>query len=303
MKTMRTLIAGLWALGWMGGMEEVQGSPLVQAAEEAVRMPGEESAAASFLATGEVDLEDPEHPGTEGRVALQEAAVMVPVVAKEWDSLLLAGGAFAGWTRLDFQGFGGVDADDLYGRGVWAGVERPSKTGWGWSALAMPGFYSDFRSGRTGEGKVLLHAAAEYPFASGWRVQLGMAYDTAFGDPAVYPVGGVIWQATEQMTVNVLLPSPSVYWALSDRWGLFALAQPAGDRWIVEDDEAGEQEFLIESWRAGVGAEYRVWESVWLRVAGGMDFERRYEVTSDNRTVLDEDVDDTFYGSVALVLY
>ncbi|NLG35309.1 MAG: hypothetical protein GX548_08140 [Lentisphaerae bacterium] len=270
----------------------------------AAHMPGEETAVAGYTVTGRVDFDDPEDPALSGRVVLQEAGLMTPLAATERGGITLAAGAWAGWTRLDFQGHPELDAEDLYGLGVLAAAGHPAaEGGWGWSVLAMPGFTSDFRSGRTGEGKVLLHAAAEYAFSGAWKVQAGLAYDTAFGDPAVYPAGGVVWRAGESLSVNLLLPSPSVVWTPSERWGIFVFAQPAGDRWRVEDDEAGEQVFLMESWRAGAGAEWRVWGPAWLRVAGGMDLARRYEVRSGGRTVLDEEVEDTWFASAALAVY
>jgi hypothetical protein len=268
------------------------------------RTPGQEVAIAGYTAAGRVDFKDPENPSLSGRVSLQEAVWMAPLTAKEAGKITLAAGAWAGWTRLDFQGHPELDTEDLYGLAAMLAAVRPvAERGWGWSVLAMPGFTSDFRSGRTGEGKVLLHAMAEYAVAEAWTVQAGLAYDTAFGDPAVYPVGGLIWRAAESLSVNLLLPAPSVVWTPSERYGFFAVVQPAGDRWRVEDEEAGEQVFLIESWRTGVGAECRVWGPAWLRVAGGLDLARRYEVRSGGRALLDEEVDDTWFVSVALAVY
>ena len=293
---MKRLIVGL--LAWGIGVCAVSAVP--QGGE---RILGMESAAVGYTATGEVEFEDPENPELTGEVALQEAALMTPLAHTEAGPVSLAGGALAGWTRLDFSGYPGLDTEDLYGVAAFLAAMQPAETGWGWSATVIPGFYSDFRSGRTGEGKVGLYGTVEYPFTSTLRGQLGVAYDTAFGDPGVYPLGGLIWQATETVSVNLLIPSPSVYWSPSDRWGVFALAQPAGDRWIINDDTAGEQVFLIESWRAGLGAEYNVWGPVWLRLAGGVDFDRRYEVRSDDNTLFDEDVDDTGYVTIALAIY
>lgn len=212
---------------------------------DAARMPGEETAMAGYTVTGRVDFDDPEDPALSGRVVLQEAGLVTPLAATERGGITLAAGAWAGWTRLDFQGHPELDAEDLYGLGVLA----------------------------------------------------------AAGHPAVYPAGGVVWRAGESLSVNLLLPSPSVVWTPSERWGIFVFAQPAGDRWRVEDDQAGEQVFLMESWRAGAGAEWRIWGPAWLRVAGGMDLARRYEVRSGGRTVLDEEVEDTWFASAALAVY
>lgn len=273
------------------------------APENAARAPGEESAVISYLATSRVDFDDPENPALSGRVAIQESALSAPLAHKKFGAVSLAAGAWAGWTRLDFRDHPDLDAEDLYGLAAILAAARPAESGWGWSALVLPGFYSDFRSGRTGEGKILLHAAADYVFSAKWRAQLGLAYDTAFGDPALYPVGGLVWQATDALALRFVLPAPSAYWAPAEDWGFFANLQPAGDRWIVDDDADGEQEFLIECWRAGLGCERRLRGDVWLRLAGGLEFERRYEARDGARLVLDDEVDDAAFLSVAVVLY
>ena len=267
------------------------------------QVPGEEVALLSYLATGRVDFEDPEDAAMGGDVSLQEAAITAPIGEAKIGGLSLAGGAWAGMTRLDFRGHPELGGEELYGLAAIAALAKESEAGWSWTILAMPGFYGDFRSGRTGEGKVLLHAAAERRLGAGWKGQIGLAYDTAFGDPALYPVGGAVWKGGDGWTVNAVLPSPSVHWTHGGRWGLFAAAQPAGDRWIVDDEEDGEQVFRIESWRAGAGAEARIWNSVWLRAYGGGEFARSYEAKSGGRTIFDEDVDDAWFVSVALAVY
>lgn len=273
------------------------------AAAAGTRAPGEESAAVSYLATGRVGFDDPENPELSGRVAVQESAAALPLAHRKFGGIDLAAGAWAGWTRLDFRGHPEMTSEDLYGLAAILAAARPAESGWGWSALAMPGFYSDFRDGRTGEGKILLHAAADYAFSPAWRAQLGLAYDTSFGDPALYPVGGAVWQATDALSVRLVLPAPSVYWAPNDAWGFFVNAQPAGDRWIVDDDADGEWTFLIECWRAGLGIERRLWRDAWVRLSGGWEFARRYEARADDRRWLDDDVDDAAFASLAVVVY
>ncbi len=279
-------------------------APALEPDSKPDRAPGNEIAFASFTATGRVDFDDPTDPALSGHVSLQESALSLPLAQTEFNGISLAAGAWAGWTRLDFQGHPDLDAEDLFGLAAAFMAEHPAPVdGWGFSAFLLPGFYSDFHSGRTGEGKILLHAAAEYAFSPAWRAQLGLAYDTAFGDPSLYPVGGLVWQPSDSLALRLLLPAPSLYWSPSPHWSLFAFAQPAGDRWIVDDDQSGEQEFLIEAWRAGLGTEWHLWSGFWLRLAGGLEFDRRYEALDNGRTLLDDQIDDASFLSIALVLY
>lgn len=116
-------------------------------------------------------------------------------------------------------------------------------------------------------------------------------------------MGGVVWIPSAAWSLRTVLPAPSVAWTPAEDIGLFAFVQPAGDRWVVSDDDTGRQVFRIESWRAGLGAERRLWRSVWLRVAGGLDFARSYEARQEDRVLLDDDVNDTWFAALALVLY
>jgi hypothetical protein len=287
--------------GWIAGLGLILGAGA--AGDEPARVPGEEIAGLSFLTPGRVRFDDPDDPALPGRVSVQEVEIMAPLAEVPLGAASLAAGAWAGWTRLDFSGHPELESEDLYGLALILAASHPSETGWGWSALVMPGYYADLRDGRTGEGKLVVHAAAEYPFSPRLRLNLGAAYDTAFGDPQVYPVGGISWKARDDLTVHLVLPSPAVYWSPTRNLGFFAMAQPAGNRWIVDDDESGEQVFLIESWRAGLGAEHRLIGNLWLRLAGGLEFDRRYEARSNGRTLLDDDVDNTWYASAALIVY
>ncbi|MGD9782776.1 MAG: hypothetical protein AB7V14_11610 [Kiritimatiellia bacterium] len=286
---------------WILAVLLMAGTDAAPAADS--RAPGEESASVGYLATSRVGFDDPENPELSGRVSVQESAACLPLAHRKAGGVELAAGAWAGWTRLDFRGHPELGTEDLYGLAAILAAARPAESGWGWSALVLPGFYSDFRGGRTGEGKILVHAAAEYAFSAAWRAQFGLAYDTAFGDPALYPVGGFVWQAMDTLAVRFVAPAPSVYWAPNAAWGFFANLQPAGDRWIVDDDADGEQEFLIECWRAGLGVERRLGRDIWLRLAAGTEFDRRYEASAGDRRWLDDAVDDAAFASLALVVY
>jgi hypothetical protein len=235
-----------WTWGWALGLAGLLSAGT--AAAKSTRAVGEEAAAASFTATSRVGFDDPENPDVSGKVSLSESALFAPLAHTEFGSLSLAAGAWASWTRLDFRNHPELHAENLYGLAAFLAAEQSVTPGWGWSAMAVPGFYSDFRSGRTGEGKILLHAVAEVAVLDAWRAQVGLAYDTAFGDPAV-------------------------------------------------------QVFRSESWRAGLGVERRLGDALWLRLAGGVEFDRRYEALSGGQTLLDDTVDDAGFLSVAVVLY
>jgi hypothetical protein len=265
---------------------------------------GDEAASLSALATGRVAFEDPTDPSANGRVAIREVSLAAPLAAATVGDVDLAAGAWLAWTRLEFRGHPELGTEDLHGVSLFAAAERPAgEKGWGGAAMVMPGYYSDLRGGHTGEPRLVVHAEARYAFSPRLQLCLGGAYDTSFGRPQAYPVGGVIWTPAPAWSLRAVLPAPSVAWTPAEDVNLFAFVQPAGDRWVVSDDDTGRQVFRIESWRAGLGVEHRLWKSVRVRVSGGMDFARSYEARQEDRVLLDDDVNDTWFAALALVLY
>ena len=148
----------------------------------------------------------------------------------------------------------------------------------------------------------MAQAQAMRRFSNAWRLEAGLAYDDAFGDPQLFPVGGAVWPPGDEWTVNLLFPAPSIYWAPTRELGLFTFLRPSGNRWVDRDDE-GKWIYVIEGWRAGLGLERRLWKHLWLRLEGGREFARHYEVHHDGRCELDENADDTWFARAALVGY
>ena len=179
----------------------------------------------------------------------------------------------------------------------------PSGDGWSGSVTLIPMLNSDLRAGHSAGGKLLFYSTVEIPLHDTLRLSLGVAYDTAFGRNRWYPVGGVIWTARPDLEFRLILPSPCVYWSPSADSGVFAVAMPAGNQWRVYDQESEEMVFQTESWRVGVGAEHRLQGPIWIRFATGMDIHRQYEFSRDDTTVWESDVEDTWFASIALVLY
>jgi hypothetical protein len=267
---------------------------LAAAAAEPAPLPGEEIAAMSFLTTGETRFEDSRDPALVGRVRLQEAALLAPFAAVPVGPVTLAAAGWAGQTRLDFEDYPGLGTEDLRGAAFVLAADRPATNRWGWSAVAMPGYY--------GEARFMAQALARCRLSAAWRVELGAAWDDAFGDPQLFPVGGAVWRPADEFAVQLRFPAPALNWAPTENLGLAAFLRPAGDRWVDHDD-GDEWVFVLEGWRAGLGLEHRVWKRLRLRLAGGAEFERRYEAERAGRTELDGDAEDTWFAEATLAVY
>jgi len=263
----------------------------------------EEIGSLSFVAIGSVNISDPSNPSDSGQVELYETSLWTPFAGMEIGNTEIAAGGWASWSRFEFDGFPGDQTEDLYSLGLPLFLSHSFEDGWSGFISVMPMLNSDLESGHSADGKVLFHSAVEMPLKESLRLTLGVAYDTAFGENRWYPVGGVIWSVSPEVEIKLVLPSPSVYWTPSEDWGFFALVTPAGDQWSLYDENDGEMVLQTESWRFGLGAERRLYGPCWLRMAAGLDMERKYEFSRDNATVWESDVDDTWFASAALVLY
>ena len=263
-------------------------------AQESARAPGQEIAGISFLATGETRFPNPAEAAHSGQVRVQETEVLAPLGALSADPVSLAVAGWGGWTHLVFQDVPDLGTEDLFGAAAALFAEQPATVRWGWNALAMPGYF--------GEARFMAQAQAMRRFSNAWRLEAGLAYDDAFGDPQLFPVGGAVWQAADEWTVNLLFPASSIDWAPTRDLGLFTFLRPSGNRWMERDDE-GKWIYVIEGWRAGLGLERRLWKHLWLRLEGGSEFARHYEVHHAGTRELDENADDTWFARAALVGY
>jgi hypothetical protein len=257
--------------------------------------PGEELATLSFLATDKVRFEDPLDPAISGSVAVQETSLFLPFAATAAGPATLAAGAWAGWTRLDFAGVPDLGTEDLYGAALTLMAESSATQLWSWHVVLMPGFY--------GEARLMAQAGLRRRLADTWRLELGAAYDDAFGEPQLFPAGGAVWRPADTFTARLLFPASALHWRPARNLGLSVFLQPAGDRWRDKSDGDNDWVYLIEGWRAGFGLEQRLWKNLWLRLAGGPEFARRYEVKNHGNLELDEEVDDTWFAALSLVAY
>ena len=288
------------------GSLAVSGFFLQARAEQAESLvPGEVAAQALGTYVGTSDLKDPETPSQKGTVGLYEISIYAPLPLYENDAWQWFAGPFYEMHRFTFDGIENLDDFTLYSAAVSAGAIYTGLDRWELAASLTPGFFTDFRKTDSEDFKTLFHGMASWQYSKSVRLVGGVAYDTAFGKDELYPVGGVRWDPTPSLSLQLVLPEPTVVWAPSDGLILHAHLLPAGGMWNVRDTthESREYDFKEESWRAGFGAELRVGGSVWVHLSGGMDFEREYRIeNNDEDYLLKSAVDDTWYVRAGVVL-
>lgn len=157
---------------------------------------------------------------------------------------------------------------------------------WILSGTLTPGVYAnvehlegdDFRL----EGNVL----ATWIKSETFVVLFGLAYGDDFGEPQVYPVGGVMWQATETLHLDLVFPAAKVDWKAFERMHFLADISPSGSQWRWREDDGDiftQDDLLvrISGYRMGVGAGHDL--ATGWNVSGlvGMDFGREIEIEND----------------------
>lgn len=154
-----------------------------------------------------------------------------------------------------------------------------------------PGIHSDLE-GDLDEDDIRVDGLAfgTYLYSSELRFILGAAFGKEFGDPELYPLIGVWWQATEELVLNLVFPNPKISYAFSDDFRLFVAGQPAGGEWNVDSDK-GQVDVQQKGWRTGIGGEYQVTDGGWLYVMAGRETDRELQVAVDEDEVFDDEVD------------
>ena len=122
---------------------------------------------------------------------------------------------------------------------------------------------------------------------------LGIAWDRAFGDDALYPVVGAVWEPGDKLHLRAAFPDPEVIFQKSPRQVWSVRLFPAGHRWHVESDELDDDfDYELEAWRlAGVWS-IRLWKAIWFDLRLGYEFARHHEFIDDTGRAIDADVDD-----------
>lgn len=127
---------------------------------------------------------------------------------------------------------------------------------------------------------------------------LGLAYGDEFGDPRLYPVGGIKWQPSNVLTLDILFPKPRISYAMNPDLRLFVAGEPAGGQWNIRED--GEDwDLQFKGFRVGTGTEYQAVSRGWLFAMVGIETNRELQFVQHGHDVGDPtDLDDNYFIQV-----
>lgn len=163
--------------------------------------------------------------------------------------------------------------------GQWVPAER-----WSVRADVRPGVYSDWEdlSGQDFNAPALL--AGSYQIRSNLVVLVGVNINlwsrlATIGGP------GIWWKFADDWTLNLILPKPTLEYALARPLRLFVGGEIRGGAYRVSEDFGRDHgrpgldgdKFSYRELRAGGGVEYRLGPSWRLTLEGGYAFDREFE--------------------------
>lgn len=257
--------------------------------------PADPYAFAMYTYIGEADLkkEDTGQSDSRARMHEWEALAAAPVWRAGAQTLLL--GAGAKYNRFEFENVPLAD-ENVYALRLPLDYIHDQGGDWMFWGNVTPGLFSDLEGLNRDDYKTQLHGMAVYRWQPRLHLAAGLAYDSAFGDDDLYPMGGLIWRAHAQWLVSLILPAPALVWRPHRRLLVYADLRPAGDKWNVRvDGEPEDYDFKLECWRAGAGVEYNLAGALWLHLGGGMALERQYEVSNNAGELYKSEVDDAWF--------
>jgi hypothetical protein len=159
---------------------------------------------------------------------------------------------------------------------------------WGLDLAVTPGVFSDFNQGSNDAFRLTGHAAAAWTYNPTTKIVLGAAYLDTF-DINVSPVGGICWKPNDELTFDIIYPTPKIskriHWfdGLNkdvETW-VYVAGEVAYDSWtIAQSDEANNQVLLSDD-RLILGLQRKTRGGLCASVEIGYVFNRRIRFNSD----------------------
>lgn len=119
-------------------------------------------------------------------------------------------------------------------------------------------------------------------FSDELQLLYGGVYQNSFGDSMGFPYLGVNWLPAPRWSVALVIPWPTLTYAVSDRWLVQLAVAPGGSSWVQRDTHV-ESTQSLSSWNLTLGAGYRLHENLWLSGSVGVAGLRGLTITQGDR--------------------
>lgn len=129
----------------------------------------------------------------------------------------------------------------------------------------------------------------------------GLAYDRAFGEPAPYPVFGLVYQPQDSVRFRLVFPDPEFDYSPTPRQHWSLRLMPAGHEWHVFSEELNDEfDYAVEAWRAQTTWSLIFTNRIRVDLSAGYEFNRSHTFVDDLGRPIDADAEDQFFAAIGL---
>jgi len=162
------------------------------------------------------------------------------------------------------------------------------------TATLIPGIHGDRDKISDGEARLEGQAMTIIPSGNHSWV-LGAGFGDSFGETKFYPVIGSIWKVSNDLELNLVLPSLSATYNSSPTTKWLASIGPAGGSWQLTPENypgiAGVADITVSGIRTGIGAAFEVAKNNWFTIKAGVDSGRNINIASHANPSNEADLD------------
>lgn len=169
-----------------------------------------------------------------GRISTYSLSTTVQQQIRLNDGLSLVAGGI--WRQFWFDGgtAGDLLPNSAGSLAATGGVRWRFLDRWSLFVQGGVGIFTDWAEVTSRDWNFDVAATLGYSFSDNLQVFVGAAYFPQFQIP-VLPTAGLRWQINDAWRLNLLLPKPTLEWALSEQFTLYGFGQLAGGRFRVGD--------------------------------------------------------------------
>lgn len=115
-----------------------------------------------------------------------------------------------------------------------------------------PGFWSDFKSFGSDDLRIPVRLLGSYKVSDDLYIAAGVEYTDNFYHN-LYPAGGIIWKASDQVQLELLWPRSRIVYRMREQLQFYGVFERGGDTYHI--NEVGSEMTQYRDWRIMVGSQ------------------------------------------------
>lgn len=158
------------------------------------------------------------------------------------------------------------------------------------------GVYSDFEQDRDGAFRITGHVGTMWEWTSTTKLLVGAAYINTY-DTDVIPIGGVIWEPHDDLTIEAVFPKPRIAHRLwwhgacteeTQDW-VYLAGEWGNDTWAILRPSGATDEINYRDWKLLVGLERKAIGRLDAKLELGYVFTRKIHYLTTDAIIEPED--------------